>query len=340
VGLHTRVACERCHTAGITRPLVFERCSSCHVNVHRESVKDDCRQCHTENGFRGGTFDHRTRTAFPLVGKHEGLACRKCHTGITADEVPLASKVVDFGGASAECVACHKDKDKHKGEYGRACDACHRPLTFKTDGFTHPRLPEFYAGRHTGVACVKCHVRATDSQPAHVAPAKAKTPSMACSACHSDAHLGQVGTACERCHAIDAARFAASRFSHQAAAFRLSGRHATLECVKCHPSETAAFPAGAGTAKRLKPVSNECRTCHKDPHLGQVDLGCATCHLTTTFSVPGYEHRGLDAIFAVASHARLPCRSCHKKETAQFPAGRGAAIRFKGLGKTCLECHP
>jgi hypothetical protein len=341
-GLHARVACERCHTAGITKPLVFERCSSCHVNVHRESVKDDCRQCHTENGFRGGTFDHAARTAFPLAGKHQGLACRKCHTGITTEGLRLASMVVDFGGASSECIACHKDK--HKGEYGRACDACHRAITFKTDGFTHPRSPEFYAGRHTAVACVKCHVRPPDPRSPGVVPAtarrEAKTPSMACGTCHADAHLGQVGTACERCHGVDAARFAASRFSHQAAAFRLSGRHAALECVKCHPPETGAFPSGAGTAKRLKPLSNECRACHKDPHLGQVDLACGTCHLTATFSVPWYEHQDLEALFSVASHARLPCGSCHKKETAQYPAGRGVAIRLKGLGKTCLECHP
>ena len=339
VGQHATVACERCHTTGITAPLAFERCSSCHSNVHRDSVRDDCRACHTEHGFRGATFDHAARTTFPLVGRHEGLPCRKCHTSLSPPGAPLASTIADFGGLRRECVACHKDQ--HKGEYGRTCDACHRPASFKTAGFVHPRAPDFYAGRHAGVACARCHVRA-DVAPGGTSAAtrQARVPDRACATCHADVHLGQLGGACDRCHAVDAPRMAAAtRFSHKAA-FTLTGGHATLECAKCHPSQTGLFPSGPGTAKRMKPLSTECRGCHEDPHLGQVDGRCRMCHLTASFEMAAYEHHGLDALFSTASHARLPCRSCHKRETAQFPAGRGSAIRLKGLGKTCLECHP
>ena len=123
----------------------------------------------------------------------------------------MARKVIDFGGASPACVSCHKDQ--HKGDYGRTCDACHRPDTFKAAGFTHPRSPEFYAGRHAGVACVKCHTRPADIQAARAGlpavPPRAKNPATTCDTCHADPHLGQVGTACERCHAIDAAEIRA-----------------------------------------------------------------------------------------------------------------------------------
>ena len=105
---------------------------------------------------------------------------------------------------------------------------------------------------------------------------RAKMPSITCSTCHADVHLGQVGAECQRCHGVEAARFAASRFSHEGGAFPLTGKHRTADCTKCHPSETATFPAGAGTARRLSPVSRECLSCHKDPHLGQVDAACAT----------------------------------------------------------------
>ncbi len=343
VGAHGQVACTKCHTTGITKPLQADRCSSCHVNVHRDSLKEDCRKCHTETTFRGATFDHGSRTAFPLVGRHEGVACRKCHTGIAAaTDVPLALKVVDFGGASTQCVACHKDQ--HKGEYGRLCDACHRPTTFKAGGFVHPRAPEFFAGRHAGVACARCHVRAPDPEArrsdAATTAARATPPAMACRSCHADVHLGQVGTSCERCHAIEAARFAPARFSHEALAFPLTGKHGALECAKCHRSETGAFPAGSGTARRFNPMAKECRACHADPHLGQVESRCATCHSTESFALTTFEHRGLDALFGVASHRRLSCRTCHKSERGQFPAGRGTAVRLKGLGRTCLECHP
>jgi len=342
VGQHAQVACERCHTSGITKALRFDRCSACHTDVHRNSIKEDCRTCHTETTFRGASFDHGLRTSFALGGKHAGLACRKCHKAISADTAPPASRVIDFAGAKAECASCHADE--HKGKFGRTCDACHRASTFKASGFAHPRVPEFFAGKHVGLACEKCHVRATDLQVSRgslrVVPEPGKAPQMTCDTCHGDVHLGQVGPACERCHTVGAERFAPARFSHEVAAFKLTGKHGAVECAKCHPVQAGTFPAGAGSARRLKPVSSECRSCHKDPHLGQVDASCTTCHSAQSFTLLSYRHRGLESVFGVGSHRRLPCRSCHKTETGQFPAGRGTTVRLKGLGKTCLECHP
>jgi len=339
-GAHARVACEKCHVSSITKPLAFDRCSACHANPHRESAKEDCRKCHTEASFKGATFDHGGRTTFPLVGKHQGLACLKCHTTIAADDVPLAQKVIDFGGASAACAACHKDQ--HKSEYGRMCDACHGPTTFKVSGFAHPRSPEFFAGRHAGVACVRCHVRGPDAPPVRTAspapPARSRAPSMVCATCHADIHLGQLGTACERCHVIDALKFAAARFSHERVPFPLTGKHKAAECVTCHPSETRVFPAGSGTARRFSPMSGDCQTCHKDPHLGQTDARCQTCHTAVSFRILVYTHRGLEGFFT-GYHGSLACRSCHKTETGQFPAGQGTAIRLK-VGRTCRSCHP
>jgi hypothetical protein len=341
VGAHQQVACAKCHTSGVKTALRHDTCSACHANVHRDSVKDDCRKCHTEESFKGAKFDHAARTGFALAGKHEPLACRKCHTRIpAADATPAVRTVIDFGGASPSCVTCHKDE--HKGDFGRACDSCHRPDTFKAAGFTHPRSPEFFAGRHTGVKCVKCHTRPADIQAARAGlpavPPRAKNPAMTCDTCHADPHLGQVGTACDRCHVIDAEKFAPAKFSHDTAKFKLTGRHQAIECVKCHPSETRAFPSGTGTAKRLTGTSTECAACHKDPHMGQVDSPCATCHATASFKLLTYAHRGMNDFFT-GFHARLPCASCHKTETGQFPAGYGTAMRLK-LGRTCQSCHP
>jgi hypothetical protein len=340
-GAHAPVACAKCHTAGVRNALAHDRCAACHANPHRESLREDCGTCHNESGFRKATFDHAARTGFALTGRHEGLECRKCHTSLSAPDVPAALKVLDYRGANRDCGTCHKDQ--HRGELGRYCESCHRATTFKAAGFVHPRSPEFFAGRHQGVACVKCHVRAADPRIPRPGPeplpGRATPPSPACSQCHADVHLGQVGTACERCHSVDSAKFLAARFSHEAAGFPLAGRHADAACVKCHPLQTAAFPTGTGTAKRLRPVSGECRACHQDPHLGQVDGSCARCHTASTFKLTSYEHAGLDYLFGVATHSRLPCRSCHKTETGRFPAGWGTAMRLR-VGRTCLECHP
>ncbi len=339
-GAHARVPCAGCHRSGIRTPLRFDRCSACHANPHRDSVREDCRKCHTDAGFKAATFDHGVQTRFALSGRHAELACRKCHAGISAEEVPLPRKVIDFGGLSPACVTCHKDQ--HKGEFGRACDACHRPTTFKASLFVHPRAPEFFEGRHRDVACVRCHVRSARPAPAGPASSAVATgppvPSMTCSACHTDVHLGQVGSACDRCHAVDAARFAPARFSHDAGGFPLTGRHRAVPCARCHPQEKRAYPAGPGTATRLNPMAHDCQGCHNDPHMGQVDRPCATCHTTATFAVASYPHPGQEYTFSVASHDRLSCRSCHKVETRQYPAGWGTAIRFK-VGRTCVDCH-
>jgi len=337
VGRHQQIECTRCHTRTITRPLPFGRCDSCHVNVHRDSITDDCGTCHTETGFATAKFDHAVRTDFPLVGKHVALGCAKCHTRLSGSDVPLADKVVDYGGTRPECATCHEDE--HEGRYGRLCDACHQPSTFKTAGFVHPARPEFFGGRHTAVACVKCHVPAIETAvvPFSGPAARATPPAMTCRSCHQDVHLGQVGPACETCHTIEAARFAASRFSHDQAAFPLEGKHGSVQCAECHKVETGTYPAGPGTARRLKPLSSECLTCHQDEHLGQVGENCARCHTATTFAVETYDHSGLSSLFR-GFHQRLPCETCHKKETGQFPAGRGTAVRFT-LGKACATCH-
>lgn len=57
---------------------------------------------------------------------------------------------------------------------------------------------------------------------------------------------------------------------------------------------------------------------------------CLACHQEP--------HRGMEDFFR-GSHGNLPCRSCHKIETGQFPAGQGTAVRFK-VGRTCRSCHP
>ncbi len=345
-GAHRTVACASCHVSGVKTPLRFDRCSSCHANVHRESIKDDCRECHTEDSFRKARFDHRAKTGFPLDAKHAPLACRQCHTRLPGADVVRTSKtVLDFGGASPACVSCHKDQ--HAGKLGLACDACHRPTTFKIAGFSHPRKPEFFGGRHQGLACERCHVRASASPsgPSEASAARSAKPkptpppSPDCATCHADVHLGQVGTACERCHTVDAPRFAPAGFSHETAAFALTGKHRTTPCAKCHARETAAFPSGTGTAVRLRPLQSGCGSCHKDPHLGQVDAGCNRCHTPESFTVTSFTHTGLDYVFSVANHNRLPCAKCHQRETGVFPAGRGTTIRLK-VARTCVGCHP
>ena len=338
-GKHAEVACAKCHTRPpLQAALKFDRCATCHQDPHRGAFKQDCSGCHNESGFGRGTFDHATGTKFPLTGAHAPLACAKCHKNAAGASAGPA-RVVDFRGLATACASCHKDV--HKAELGKACEACHTPVSFRVPGFNHPRLPEFFAGQHQGVPCAKCHVARAPGAPARTGvPVDGwtfKNLPTACATCHQDVHLGQVGTACEACHRVDAAKFAPVKFSHAGAAFKLTGRHETVECRKCHKSETGAFPAGAGTAVRLKGLATACASCHQDQHLGQLGGACESCHTPASFKVASFKHAN-QATFFLGKHATQPCSACHKPTAAVYPAGRGTTVRYKGV-TACASCH-
>ena len=366
-GAHQQVTCVKCHVSGqMTRPLHAESCASCHADVHRGVFKQDCQSCHTEQGFKGAPFDHGAKTSFALDGAHAALACVSCHPPGAPSTPPGAARTVSFSNAPKDCVGCHGGaKDPHKGAFGATCDACHQTRTFDVKRFAHPRMPEFFAGQHQPLTCDKCHLRAValpalrptqavaallqaqarPETPSPVAPVRSgiergrpPPPPMACAACHTDVHLGQVGDRCEGCHDVAAPKFAAVTFSHANTKFALTGRHADVMCAACHRTETRAFPQGRGTAMVLHPDgSGSCQTCHQDPHLGQVSTACETCHSTNTFAVRRFTHTGMEDFFG-GVHGRYECVACHKKETGMFPAGRGTAVRF-AVGRSCQACH-
>jgi hypothetical protein len=339
-GKHAELACIKCHVKpSRLQVLKFDRCASCHQDPHKGAFKQDCGSCHTETRFGRATFDHTKSTKFPLTGKHEPLACVKCHKNVSVGQAAPA-KVVDFRGLSTTCVSCHADI--HKGELSQACETCHTSTTFRVANYVHPKLPEFFGGRHKGVACASCHVLQPPSAPrrpdAPIATWSFKNVPTACASCHADVHLGQVGTACETCHKIDSAKFTEITFSHARSKYQLTGKHETVDCRKCHKPETAAFPAGRGTAVRLKGIDTKCASCHADTHLGQLGAACETCHTTTTFKVATYTHTKASAGVMTGKHTKLACAACHKPQDAQYPGGRGTAIRYK-VGQTCVSCH-
>ena len=126
VGRHAALACASCHVQPATKVhLKYARCADCHKDPHRGVFKtQDCKACHKETGFAGGTFDHAKETRFPLEGKHAPLACASCHKGaaLTPGVAP-ARRVVDFRGARPDCASCHEDV--HKGQLGASCETCH-----------------------------------------------------------------------------------------------------------------------------------------------------------------------------------------------------------------------
>jgi hypothetical protein len=234
----------------------------------------------------------------------------------------------------------------HQGELGAACETCHSSSTFTRKIYTHTgATPAFFAGQHTAVTCEKCHVSKLPTQPLRTGAASFavsfKGATTACVTCHKDVHLGQEGVSCEACHTLQAPKFAVTAFAHDTrTTFALAGKHGTVACVDCHKVETGLFPAGAGTARRLKGAPRDCVGCHADVHLGQVSDRCETCHQPASFKLAAYTHRATkaNAAFFVGRHVSAVCADCHKPAARAFPKGAGTAMVL-ALDSKCVSCH-
>jgi len=139
------------------------------------------------------------------------------------------------------CQSCHTDP--HHGAFQEvkfrgACDTCHNTNGFKKNqpgtDFHHYTTKFPLLGKHTSVACSKCHQGADFHRPiAHER----------CRDCHEDPHKGQfatraAGSDCGSCHEVTG--FKPTRFdreTHRQSAFPLEGKHAALRCPECHKPE-------------------------------------------------------------------------------------------------------
>jgi hypothetical protein len=360
-GAHAAAPCTACHVKPPTQVrLQAKACRDCHSDVHAGQFNQDCGSCHTPVTFKKAPFDHATATTFPLTGRHNALACSRCHkraatAGPSRTTGTGATITVKFSGLSAACASCHEDV--HRGVAGQACESCHTTADFRgLKPYTHAEsLLAFFSGRHATAGCRDCHGRGAGA-PAPPAAAKVSTWTFkglgtACARCHADPHDQELGNACERCHTVSETGFAASKFSHGTTAFPLTGRHVALRCSQCHQPRAGAPsqpPAGArlspardesGRVLPFKGKGTDCASCHKDIHLGQLGRRCQGCHSTETFALRTYTHKQLKASFFVGGHSAAACRACHKPETAAFPSGQGTAVRFGGLGNACATCH-
>ncbi|HKV25922.1 MAG TPA: cytochrome c3 family protein [Candidatus Acidoferrum sp.] len=201
-GAHIAVLCADCHKpgpAGSTIPVKYKfedrTCTACHEDPHKgefraqmEAKRSDgsqagCEACHTTKTWKElNRFDH-SKTEFPLLGAHRGVACIDCHRP-PAMETTL--KDVDFKAASKKCSGCHVDP--HAGQFASRkdvadCSSCHDTARWKPAQFDHDkRTPFSLAGAHRNVACQDCH-KVTREVAGKTVLFYKPTP-RACSACH------------------------------------------------------------------------------------------------------------------------------------------------------------
>jgi hypothetical protein len=361
--------CLKCHDQKGVSP---EKCLGCHTllatriaggkGLHARADHRDCKRCHVEHQGRDfelvfwgdpgrPRFDH-TLTGYPLRGRHGKLDCDECHRR----RLRLTSAQLAAGGAGAHsmlglepaCMSCHPDE--HRGQFaGRDCTTCHGQESWKpATGFDHQRAAFRLEGRHSGVACDRCHPAAPAAGPGRGNRRYTKLSFGQCSSCHRDPHAGRLGPACSSCHgpASWSPRSLAS-FDHDRTRYPLRGRHRSVACESCHrPRE--GFRLGHG----------QCRDCHADAHFGQLEARsdggrCEACHDVNGFVPAAFgsaEHAKTRYPLAGA-HLAVACDACHSEIAAATlvrtqatgamlaPAKATTTARLRFASTRCSDCH-
>jgi hypothetical protein len=336
-GRHEPLACTACHSAQPNGAVRFkgtphQTCASCHRDPHAGRMGAQCASCHVTEGWQrieAGRFDH-DRTRFPLTGRHERVACGRCHAarpggGMRFQGTPFQS-----------CTSCHKDP--HGGRLGAQCATCHTTSGWdkvQAGRFDHSRTRFPLVGEHASVECGECHPSARPLAPrAHAL----------CTDCHADRHVGQLaarpdGGRCESCH--DVHGFEPARFSvedHARTRAPLTGAHLAVPCDACHREVGAerlralGFTAARGETEQLRFGSQACSECHSDPHRGQTARwgSCEGCHRTAAWSSVAFDHERT-GFPLLGAHAATPCRACHP--------GEDGALALGGRPTACAGCH-
>lgn len=366
-GRHARIVCQDCHKPDLNRQRqslaaqgvdltrtylgLDTACTACHADEHRGQFSGQgCTSCHGQSTWKPAPgFDH-AKTPWPLSGKHVTVGCAKCHKEQAADPASPAVRYVRFKGVSGrECASCHEDV--HRARLGAACATCHSTsgwLRIQRASFDHARTTYPLEGRHSNVACDRCHRRG----------GRRPLERERCTDCHADAHFGQLAAradhgACESCHNLNG--FSPALYGideHQKTAYPLTGGHLAVACNACHTPATGAelrelvgvrIPGGTSKrSPRLRFASTACAACHRDVHQGELDRwvkkgGCKSCHTVEKWSsaAAGFDH-GRTRYTLAGDHAQAACGSCHKKVDAGSPRER---VRFAGLPVGCRDCH-
>jgi hypothetical protein len=308
VGGHANVACSACHKS-LTFNDTPTACASCHVDVHQGQMGMDCAKCHNPFDWKDVHFDH-SQTGFKLIGAHQGAACSSCHANGR------------FKGTPSNCFACHASDDKHHGQFGTDCGACHSPVSWKDVNFDHSRTGFPLSGAHSGVRCTACHMNGVY-----------KGTPKECVACHSsdDAHNGQFGTVCSACHNTNSWKNAT--FDHSKTGFPLTGSHSGVTCQKCHSNGV------------FKGTPSNCYACHagNDKHNGQFGTDCGSCHKPTRWSDVNFNHNNTGFPLS-GKHAAVQCKACHSNGYAGTPSNcfacHASDDKHNGqFGTNCDSCH-
>lgn len=320
MGKHAKVECKNCHVTPAFKDAPLD-CYSCHKKEdrHKGAYGEKCETCHAESDWKTITFDHDLHSKYPLRGRHIATKCESCHKGhLYKDKTP------------ADCNACHKKDDKHKGQFTVRCESCHTERNWKLMLFEHNRDTGYVLkGYHEKTVCGGCHKGTLYSD---------KTPTD-CYACHKkdDVHRSNFGAKCEKCHNEQQWRVIA--FDHNRdTKYTLLGKHRTASCESCH------------TGRLYQDTTpTDCYACHKkdDVHRRRLGTECQDCHSIRDWKLWDFDHDARTRFRLDGSHRGLDCYACHTERTDKKVKSSSSCVschkkddKHEGsFGQQCDRCH-
>jgi len=220
-------------------------------------------------------------------------------------------------GPLSAAHAQDKDLDEHK------CEVCHG-----ADANDRAQM---------AVACEKCHedvgqeIAGKKGLHGHIA-----SDATRCGTCHSEHHGPQF-------QMVSAASFLragvedVANFDHAGLEYQLSGKHLTLDCLKCHENSDA--PLLEKGQRRFMGKTQDCKSCHKDPHDGRLPK-CKDCHGEERpfLEAPLYKHT--EQFPLTGAHSAVTCVKCHDKiGPTSIEADGEAKDKGKLVVRACAVCH-
>ena len=260
-----------------------------------------------------------------------GAKCLTCHQEIKASLD--AKRGYHFKISNQQCVACHKE---HLGREAQT-------MLFDKNTFDHSQTGFGRTGKHATTACEDCHAKKniTNARILEIVSKQNRQTflglSQACVSCHPDRHNGTVGVDCKRCHDTKSFSPVSASFDHAKTKLRLSGKHATLACNKCHTTLEQKVKG-----KPLLFVTKDfgdCSPCHVSPHSVNFVKAqpCGSCHSPENWKTgkqSGKFNHDLTQFKLVGRHALVACEQCHKEGAR---SSLGGALKL--AHNRCVDCH-
>jgi len=184
-------------------------------------------------------------------------------------------------------------------------------------------------------ACVACHAEIGE-QLANAAGFHGPLAEVArCGRCHAEHHGADFELAGVGAFAL-AGVPDREAYAHAGLGFELGGVHTSgLACRACH--EHADDVVLGKSQRRFLGESQQCASCHDDPHMGKLP-DCRSCHgETEPFArAAAFVH---PATFALTgAHASAACVDCHAPGSA-FAIEAGGGIAATRTPRDCAACH-